>query len=387
MNEDALRASLPFDRLQRVCLWVAGVLGVVGGVAAVLDVRQFFQAYLCGFLFWWMASMGCLGWSLLHELTGGRWGYAARPFLYAGIRTLPLIVLAFVPLAIGLKFIYAWTGAEFFTGDPHAESRRWYLSETFFLGRAAGYFAVGALFGLPLTRRAAWFADQSQLVTRPLWGGLGAVALALVISFAAIDWGMSLEPEWYSTIYGAIFVGGGLLTAAGIIVASLGTVMHRVERSDEASRTVLHDWGKLLLAVVAVWAYLHFSQFLIMYAGNLPVETVWYQRRLAGGWQAAAVALVVLHFAVPLACLLSRELKRDPRKLAAVAVGLVAVRVLDVLWMIVPAFDRRGFALPWLDATLVIGLGGLWMFEYLRQLRKRFEPVPPQWPVAAAAGH
>ena len=206
--------------------------------------------------------------------------------------------------------------------------------------------------------------------------------MVLVVSLAAIDWGMSLDPDWYSTIYGALYVAGGMLTALCLVVAGVSLACWRIHRLDETSQVVLHDLGKLLLAFLMVWAYFAFSQFLIIYSGNLPVEAVWYQRRLAGGWQWLALAIVVLNFVVPFLLLLSRNLKHSPRWLGSIALGLAVAQILQLFWTIMPSFDHARFALHWLDVVVWVGLGGLWMSEFLRQLKHRLLPVLPHWPYA-----
>ena len=212
-----------------VWLAVAAVAGAICLVGALVDPERLMAAWLFAFLYWWLAGAGCLGLSLLHHMTGGRWGYAARPFFEAGTWTLPLTALAFLPLAWGLDYVYAWTQNDFFTGMPHAENRRWYLTRSFFLSRSAGYFAASLLIGLPFTTRRLptgrapvssepvssepVSSETDARQRRRRWSGVATVLLVLVVSLAAMDWGMSLDPEWYSTLYGGLFIADGLLTA------------------------------------------------------------------------------------------------------------------------------------------------------------------------------
>jgi hypothetical protein len=200
---------------------------------------------------------------------------------------------------------------------------------------------------------------------------VGTVLIVLVVSFAAIDWVMSLEPDWFSTLYGGLFIVGGLLSAMCVVTTGVALDMRQWRSLSEPALGVLHDLGKLMLAMLMLWAYFAFSQFLIIYSGNLPVEAVWYTRRLGGGWQYLALLLILFHFAIPFGLLLSREAKRNPTILAAIAAGIALVRGLDVYWLIVPSLRDRGFRPHWLEPLVFVGLGGIWMFGYLHSLNRR----------------
>jgi hypothetical protein len=364
-----------FGSAQRAALAIGVVAIALAIVPGVFDAERFFESYLWVFVYWWLISMGCLGLGLIYQMTGGAWGQVSRPFVDAGMRTLPLVAIGFIPLALNLHHVYGWTASGYFAGRPHTENRQWYLSEMFFVGRAAGYFAISLVFCFVLTRGRVDGEEGVSQRTSPRFGALGAVLTVLVVSFAATDWGMSLDPDWFSTIYGGLFVVGGLLSAMSVVAAGVALAMSRSGQLREDSTDALHDLGKLLLAMLMLWAYFAFSQFLIIYSGNLPVEAVWYTRRLAGGWQYLALLIVLLHFAVPFGLLLSREAKRNPTLLAAISMGIALVRGLDVYWLIVPSFRDSGFRLHWLDPLVFVGLGGPWVFEYLRHLNKRLIDV------------
>ena len=379
-TDDAIRSKLA--RCQKVALLVAVCAAVACGLGYWLNPARFFQAYLVAFLYLWTAAMGCLGLALIYQMTGGRWGYAARPFFDAGARTLPLLAVLFVPLALGIDSLYAWADPELFRGDEHAHARAWYLSESFFLGRSAGYVIAAAVIGFAASIRAA---DSRGVIGQPSWptvAGLATVVSVLLVTFAAFDWGMSLDPYWYSTMYGAIFLAGGLLVAMCLVTAGAAMAVHWSGRSDPLAITILHDQANLILAFLMVWAYLSLSQFLIIYAGNLPVEVVWYLPRLAGGWQVLAILLVVLHFFAPFLLLLSRDIKREPRRIALLAIGLAVVHLLETYWVIMPSFHGSGLSLHWLDLAVPAALAALLLVEFLRQLKSRLMPVLAHWPHA-----
>jgi hypothetical protein len=355
---------------------IAGVALVVGAVLLaacfllgwlLFNVEQFFQAYLFGFLFWWTASMGCLGLALLHNLTGGHWGVAIRPFLHAGMGTILLVALLFVPLAFGIFAIYghtAGTGAHVYgwahpeaASDPLLATKLAYLNTPFFLARAVLYFVlwIGAA---AIARSGARRASALSLAV-----------LILAISFASIDWAMSLDPYWYSTMYGALYVAGAAVAAMAISVVFLASLAPPRATEDRRAADVFNDLGNLLLAFIMVWAYFSFSQFLIIWAGNLPEEATWYLHRSAHGWQAVILAVAILHFALPFLLLLSRDVKRSPRLILAVAGGIVVVRMLDLLWVVAPSFHDHGWRGVLLDVVAWLGVGGVWLGVFFLRLR------------------
>jgi hypothetical protein len=293
-----------------------------------------------------------------------------------------LLAVAFVPIALGLESIYPWTDPELFAGDSHAAARAWYLSESFFLGRSVGYLVLAAVIGLLIT--FDWSREE-KIVRPSSWptrAGLLTVVSVLVVSFAVFDWGMTLDPYWYSTMYGAIFIAGGLMMAMCLVTAGSALSVDRLGRNDSLTLSILQDQANLIMALLMVWAYLALSQFLIIYAGNLPVEVIWYLPRLAGGWRVLAILLIVLHFVLPFLVLLSHDVKRHPRRLASVAICLAVLHILETYWVIMPSFHGEGIALHWLDLTVPVALVALFLFEFIRQAKARLMPVVDHWPHA-----
>ncbi len=324
----------------------------------------FFQAYLVAFVFWLGLSLGCLAILMVHHLAGGRWGYVVRRFLEAGTRTLPLMAMLFVPLLFGTGVLYEWTHE---TQLHH----RAYLNLPFFLVRAGIYFAawLGLMWALD---RAADRQDREpgKVVTRRLTGlsAGGLIAYGLTATFAAIDWVMSLEPHWFSSIFGVLFIAGQVLSAFAFVIVALTWQMKHPPLAGAVAPQQLHDLGNFLLTFVIFWAYVTFSQYLIIWMGNLPEEITWYTSRLAGGWRWLALALIVLHFFVPFLLLLSRDVKRRPTPLAVVAGGVWLMGIAVTYWLVVPAFQR---GLHWLDPVLMIVVGALWLAVFRYQLRRR----------------
>jgi len=353
---------------------IAGIVFlVVLAAGAFINAREFFQAYLIGWTFWTGIAVGSLALLMLQHLTGGGWGLVIRRSLEAATRTLPLMAVLFIPVLIGAHSIYhEWMDPEEVAKHPAVQSKASYLNLPFFAVRFVIYFGVWIALAYFLNK---WSLAQDRTADnrytknmRVLSGG-GMVALIFSVTFASIDWYMSIEPDWFSTIYGFIFVAAWTLSALAFVIA----VMARLSREEPMRRIVaplhFHDLGKLLLALVMLWAYFAFSQFLIIWSGNLPEEITWYMRRIYGGWGALIITIGILHFAAPFLFLLSRGIKRNPGKLVLVAVLVLLMRAVDLLWMLAPAFQHRMWIL--MDVAALIGFGGLWLAFFAWQLGKR----------------
>ena len=368
-------ATRKFDRLERRCLTVGGTALLLSVGGALLDPTRFFQAYLLGYLFWVGIALGCLAVLMLHHLVGGRWGFIIQRLLEAGVRTLPLMALLFLPILLGLKDLYVWARPEAAAAQEILRHKQAYLNSSAFFWRAVAYFAIWIGAGSVLTMLSDRRDQGTE--TRPLTrrmlvlSGPGLLLFGVTVTFAAIDWAMSLEPLWFSSIYGVVFiVGQGLAALAFVIVA---TVLLSGQEPLRGAITPqqLHDLGNLLLAFVMLWAYIAFSQFLIIWSGNLPEEIPWYINRMQGGWGVLAAILIVFHFVAPFLLLLSRSTKRRARVLAMVATGILAMRIIDLFWLTAPAFHPRSFSLHWMDLLLPIGLGGIWLAVFLWHLKRR----------------
>jgi len=363
-------------RLQLPAL-IIGVLGLVVFVlTALIDRAAFFQGYLVAYLFWAGIPLGSLALLMLQHLTGGQWGLVIRRTLEASTRTLPLFVLLFVPIIVGAGYLYPWMNHELMAEKPVLADKARYLNLSFFIVRAAIYFAIwlGAAYLLnSWSLRQDRAADRGSTKKMRMLSGPGLVFFILAVSFAAIDWSMSLRPEWYSTIYGLIYVAAWALSALAFTTLALSQLWKQETLSRVVKASHFHDLGKLLLALVMLWAYFAFSQFLIIWSGNLPEEIHWYLPRVKGAWGAIALVVVIFHFGFPFLLLLTRRVKRDPKILALVASLVLLMRLLDQFWMILPEFDHGHTSLMSVAAAVVaqVGIGGLWLATFLWQLGKR----------------
>ena len=363
-------------RLQRLAL-IIGVIGIAAGaMGSLANPQQFFQSWLIGFIFCLGLTLGSLGLLMLQHLSGGQWGMVGRRVFEAASRTAPLVALFFVPILFQLPTLFLWARPDAVAGDKILEAKAPYLNVPFFTGRAVFYFAFWILCVWLLNKwsaaqdRGEESLDPAGMVRFRTLSAPGLLVLVLTITFAVTDWVMSLDPHWFSTMFGLMFVAGFGLSAFALTIAVLATVGPVGALEGRLTPRHFHDLGKLLLAFTMLWAYLNFSQFLIIWSGNLPEEIPWYIERMRGGWGAIALALVVGHFALPFLLLLSQDLKKS-RWLPRLAVFILVMRLVDTIWLVGPTFEHHGFPIHWMDIVVPVGLLGIWLFWFARNLRSR----------------
>lgn len=345
--------------VRRRCLIGGGLALAVSAAGAWLAPDAFFRAYLIGFLFWSGIALGSLAVLCLHQFVGGEWGFVIRRLLEASSRTILWLPLFFAPVLLGLSRLYPWTG----TNETS------YLSTDFFLVRAAIYLTAWVVFAHQLNRlsREQERGERSWVNRLQTLGAVGMLVYALTITFASVDWVMSLEPDWHSTVYGLGFMVGQALAAFAFVIPMLSRLSRFEPMASRVRESHFHDLGNLLLAFVLLWAYLAFSQYLIIWSGNIPDEISWYLHRLRGGWSFVGLAIIVFHFVVPFFLLLFRHLKQRRKLLSRVALAILAARWIDLFWLVTPA-SRERLGIHWMDLTVSLGLGGLWLFLFLREV-------------------
>src|SRR5258708_15920753 len=307
LNKSDLMAQPVAEKIQTQSLFI-GLVGAVASIAgAFLAPGSFYSAYLIGFMFWLGLSLGCMAILMLHHLVGGAWSIVIRRILESGMMTLPMMFVLFIPILMHLPRLYFWARPEVLSDPKIIEIANSYLNLHGIAARYILYFVIWIGMAYFLNRWSTEqdsVAGQSTLRFRAL-SSIGLVIYSLTISFAVIDWVMSLQARWISTIYGLLFVAGEALSAFCFVVVIESILGKRKPMSEYLTDTQVHDHGKLMLAFVMVWAYFNFSQWLIIWAGNLPEEIPSYVRRLNGGWETVGLFLAVFHFAVPFARFLS----------------------------------------------------------------------------------
>jgi hypothetical protein len=361
-----------FDRMQKASVRIGVAALAICAVGAGLNSKHFFEAYLMAYVFWLGIALGCQAILMIHHLAGGRWGFAIRRQLEAASKTLPLLAVLFIPCLLGLHSLYLWTNPEAIAADALLRHKQSYLNAPFFVIRAAIYFVVW-LETMALLNRASLAQDQtpSREVTRRLTliSGVGLGLYMLTMTFASIDWMMSLEPNWFSTIYGLLIMTGQVLGAFAFVIVVAALLSKHKPYEKVIGPLHFHDLGNFLLTFVIFWAYMAFSQFLIIWSGNLPDENSWYLHRLVGGWKGVGVALIILHFFVPFLLLLSRDLKRRSSWLSKVALAVFVMGSVDIFWIVAPGFGRPTPLVYWMDIIAPIGIGGVWVAMFIKQLK------------------
>ncbi len=365
-----------------------GVLAVIG---AVLNPVAFYQAYLIGYLFWLAIALGSLITLMIHHVTGGAWLCVIRRPMEAAIRTLPLLALLFIPIVLGMSSLYPWSVAEVVAEDAYLQFKSPYLNTPFFLVRAVIYFAVWCTLGHLLVK---WSQEQDRtgdpMLNKPMrvLSGGGIVAYVLTTTFASFDWMMSVDPHWFSSIYGPIFMVSQGLGALCFLLIVLVLLARFEPLSKIVTQDRYHDLGKWLFALVMLWAYMMFSQFLIIWSGNLPEHIAWYLRRTDTDWKVLALILTIFHFLVPFIVLLSRLAKKRSGILVKLAIGLLVLRLFDLFWLLAPDLHDGVFVVHWLDLVVPIALGGLWLALYTKRLGEQSLVVlhDPRFPAKVLQG-
>jgi len=364
------------NRLPVRLVSIGGALLAVCIAGGLRDGGEFFRSYLVAFLFWIGITLGCLALLMMQHLTGGNWALVIRRILEAASRTLPFMAVAALPLLAGMKTIYSWSRPG--QSDPVILAKHLYLNSGFFIARTIFYFACWFMLVRLLNK---WSREEDAGGNASLWArmealsGGGLVLYGLTVTFASVDWVMSLEPRWYSTIYGLLFMVGQALAALAFSITVLIWLSGREPLSEAVRPSYFQDLGSFLLAFVMLWAYLEYSQFLIIWGGNLSEEIPWYIRRMQGIWGHVGLLLVLLNFALPFFLLLFRNVKRSTGSLLLVAALVLLMRLVDMYWMVLPAFGGGDVHLTWMNVLLPFGMGGIWLGYFTWQLQQM--PILP----------
>ena len=374
-------------RWRTLALGIGGIALIAWLVGLFFNSEQALRSWLLGFVFWSGIAFGSIGFLLLQYLTGGAWGVVSRRVAEAATRTLPIIVVLFIPLAIGVSGLYEWTHLS--PTEPVMLQRGWYMTPWGWILRSVIYFA---LFGVMFYYLNHWSAVQDKatsfeeslryLEKASRFSGPSMVFWSLLVTFAAVDWVLTLDPHFFSTIWGLLFIAGWGLSCFCFIVTILAFLSDKPPMDRILGRRHFHDLGKLILALVMVWAYFNFAQFLIIWSGNIPEETTWFLARMKGGWGYVGVILIFFHFAFPFVVLLQQDFKRRAKWLASIAIFILVLRLIDMFYLIgpTPRINLHGeaagaFIVSWMDLVAPIAVGGIWLWWFFGELLKR--PLVP----------
>ena len=383
------QAPSEIGRARTIALGAGGVALIVWAIGAYFDPEQGLRSWLLGFIFWGGISIGSIGILMLQYLTGGAWGVVIRRTLEACSRSLLISAVLFLPLLFGAKYLYEWSHPS--PALEHVlEHRGWYLTTWGWSLRAVIYFALFGVMAYLLNKwggeqdKTTNYEDAERFLGRPTaFSGPTIVIFVLTVTLAAVDWVMTLDPHWFSTMWGLLFLIGWALSTLCFVVMVLAYLSNKAPMDRVVGRRHFHDLGKLMLAFVMVWAYFNFSQFLIIWSGNIPEETNWYITRMQLGWGVVGMILVLFHFAAPFLILLKQDLKRRAGLLSTIALFIFLMRLVDMFYLISPSprisTHGKGLELAlsfsWMDVVAPIAVGGIWLWYFFGQLSKR--PLVP----------
>jgi hypothetical protein len=352
---------------------IAGLLLLaVSIIGAFFRPDEFFRSYLFGYLFWIGLALGSMAIVMTQYLTGGAWGVMTRRTLESATRTLPLLAVLFVPIAIGIPRLYHWAHPNLVQADEVLRHRSSYMNVSWFIGRAVAYFVIWLIFAYLLDK---WSREEDEVGDRQLrlarLSAPGLILYVFTVTFSSVDWAESLADHWFSTMWGFLFVAGQGLAALCFAIVVVALLSRRKPLSDALRPSHFHDLGKLVLMFLMLWAYFQFSQLLIVWSGNLSNEIPWYMPRFATTWHGVGAALIYVQFLIPFLLLLSRPLKRNRWTLSVIVLALLIMRFVDLFWIVMPGFHLQGFNLSWLNFSVPAALGGIWIAAFLWQLQKR----------------
>lgn len=380
MNDPAMNGSFAVTpelahelrRWQMPALLVGILLFIASIIGAFFRPDEFFRSYLFGYLFWIGLALGSMAIVMTQYLTGGAWGVVTRRTFESAMRTLPLLAILFVPIAIGIPRLYHWAHPNLVQADDILRHRSGYMNTPWFIARAVAYFVIWLIFAYFLNR---WSGQEDEVGNRQQWlarlSAPGLILYVFTVTFSSVDWAESLADHWFSTMWGFLFVAGQGLAAMSFGIIVIALLSRRKPMAQALRPSHFLDLGKLVLMFLMLWAYFQFSQLLIVWSGNLSNEIPWYMPRFATTWHGVGSALIYVQFVVPFLLLLSRPLKRNRWTLVVIVLWLLLMRFVDMFWIVMPQFHLAGFHVSWLNFSVPLALGGIWIATFLWQLQKR----------------
>jgi len=357
-------------KLGALALW----LGIAGLTASAIGFTrnsgQFYHSYLVAFFFWISIALGALFFTLLHHLTRANWSTVLRKMSESLMSTLPFMLILFLPVLLGIHELYRWSHEDIVAANEILQKKAPYLNVPFFVIRVIAYFAIWSVLAfslLKVSRKQDVQHDDSLYSKMRRISAPGLILFAFTLTFASFDWLMSLEPLWYSTIFGVYIFCGVFVSMLAFTILIIAYQTNRGILTNEVTVEHRHNLAKMMLAFIIMWSYMGFSQYLLIWYANIPEETFWFLQRWHGSWKIVSVLLPIGHFGFPFLALIPRAAKRSLRWLTFMAVFMLSMRYLDLYWLVMPYQHEHNARFTWLDLSTFVGVGGIFVWLFWRK--------------------
>jgi len=362
----------------RIFLFLAVIGLVLTAVGYFVDAEQFFFSYLTAYVYWLTIALGGLFFTMLHHIVNAKWSVVLRRLSENIMSPIPIMAIFFIPILFGMNHLFQWSQTDIVANDHLLQAKSGYLNITFFIIRLVIYFAIWIFLTVKLYKMSLnQDIEHTRDMTRKfrVISGAGIILFALTLTFASFDWLMSLDPHWYSTIFGVYIFSGSLLAMLALLTVIVMIMAGKKILSKEITPEHYHDLGKLMFAFTIFWGYMAFSQYFLIWYGNIPEETIWMLHRWEGTWKTISLILVFGHFVIPFFVLFPQTIKRNRTVMILMGIWLLVMHWIDVYWMVMPVLHHHGYHLSWMDLTAFIGLGGLMFWLFWRKMQRN--PLVP----------
>ncbi len=349
---------------------IIGILGLVlSAVGWFSDSKQFYHSYLVSFVFWVSIALGGLFFVMLHHLVNANWSVVLRRFGESMMMTLPFMGLLFIPIIIGVGELFHWSDTELVANDHLLKGKAGYLNYTFFIIRAVLYFLIWTILAVMLNRlsmKQNISANFEQIKKFRTISAPGMILFAFTLTFAAFDWLMSLDAHWYSTIFGVYVFAGSFLAMLSLTSFLVIRLQNNGVLTKAITKEHYHDLGKLIFAFIIFWGYMAFSQYFLIWYGNIPEETIWFLHRWEGSWKIVSLIIVFGHFIIPFFMLFPQTIKRNKIVMTIMTLWILVMHWIDIYWLVMPSLSHHGVHLSWIDLVAFIGIGGIFLYVFWR---------------------
>lgn len=359
--------------ISKPALIIGVVTLIITAAGFFVDRQQFFFSYLVAFAFWATVTLGGLFFTLIHNTTHAMWSTVLRRIIETIMMTVPVMAILIIPVLFGIHDLYHWSHADVVATDALLQKKAAYLNIPFFVIRTVFYFAVWMVLSFYLYRISkqqdkSFDPEQKEKLRKR--SAPSILIFALTLTFASFDWLMSLDPHWYSTIFGVYIFAGSFLSAIAFVVLVLISLHKRNILTDVITVEHYHDLGKFLFSFTVFWGYMAFSQYFLIWYANIPEETIWFAHRWEGSWKYITLVLVFGHFVVPFLALMPRAAKRNLKFMRIISIWILLMHFFDLYWLVIPTLHKHGFHFSWMDLTAMIGIGGIFVWYFWQSYLK-----------------